>query len=235
MPGRQFRDRRDAGRVLAGLLDHYRGDPNVIVLGLPRGGIPVAYEVATALGSPLDVFVVRKLGVPGHEEMAMGAIASGGVIVLSDDVVRGLAIEPEIIQWVAEREGRELIRREQAYRGGRPKPDLEGRTVILVDDGLATGASMRAAILALRELNPARIVVAVPAAPRSTCEELRALVDEVVCATTPSPFFAVGRSYWDFTQTTDDEVRELLRAADRERPPAGAHGKSDAAPPSLSD
>jgi erythromycin esterase-like protein/predicted phosphoribosyltransferase len=228
MPGRLFRGRRDAGRVLAGLLDHYRGDPDVIVLGLPRGGVPVAYEVATALGAPLDVFVVRKLGVPGNEEMAMGAIASGGVVVLSDDVVRGLDIEPEIIQRVAEREGRELARREQAYRGGRPVPDLEGRKVILVDDGLATGASMRAAIRALRELHPARIVVAVPAAPRSTCEELRALVDEVVCATTPSPFFAVGRSYWDFTQTSDDEVRELLRAATRERPPAREPGQNDA-------
>lgn len=213
MPDRLFRDRREAGRFLAGLLEKYRGRPDGIVLGLPRGGVPVAYEVATALGVPLDVFLVRKLGAPGREELAMGAIASGGVLVISDDVVRGLGIAPEVVQRVAEREGRELARREQAYREGRPFPEVAGKVVIVVDDGLATGSSMRAAIEALRGLGPARIVAAVPAAPESTCRELSELADEVVCATTPSPFFAVGNSYWDFTQTTDDEVRDLLRAA----------------------
>ena len=210
---RLFRDRRDAGRVLAGMLGQYGDRNDVVVLALPRGGVPVAYEVATALAAPLDVFVVRKLGVPGHEEVAMGAIASGGVVVLNDDVIRGLGISPETLQGVAEREGRELLRRERAYRDGRQFADLAAKTVILVDDGLATGASMRAAIKALREHRPARIVVAVPAAPAPTCQELADLVDDVVCATTPSPFIAVGESYWDFTQTTDDEVRDLLRAA----------------------
>jgi erythromycin esterase-like protein/predicted phosphoribosyltransferase len=208
---RLFRDRRDAGRVLAGLLKGYRDRADVVVLGLPRGGIPVAYEVATALGAPLDVFLVRKLGVPGHEELAMGAIASGGVVVINDDVVRGFGIRPEVVQRVAEQEGRELLRREQAYREGRPPLDLAGKVVILVDDGLATGSSMLAAIDGVREQHPAQIVVAVPAAPESTCRELSAVVDEVVCATTPSPFLAVGESYWDFTQVTDDEVRSLLR------------------------
>jgi erythromycin esterase-like protein/predicted phosphoribosyltransferase len=212
MSDRVFRDRRDAGQVLAGLLEHYRGQPDVVVLGLPRGGVPVAYEVARALGAPLDVFVVRKLGVPGREEVAMGAIASGGVIVINDDLVRGLGISQDVIQRVAEQEGRELLRREQAYRDGRPMPDLAGKTVILVDDGLATGSSMLAAIIALREHQPGRIVVAVPAAAKSTCQELQAITDDVVCATTPSPFLAVGASYWDFTQTTDEEVRDLLRA-----------------------
>jgi erythromycin esterase-like protein/predicted phosphoribosyltransferase len=216
---RAFRDRRDAGRALARLLKRYRGRDDVVVLALPRGGVPVAYEVATALQVPLDVFVVRKLGVPGHEEFAMGAIASGGGVVINDDVVRGLGIAPAAIQQIADDEARELARREQAYREARPMEDVTGRTVILVDDGLATGSSMRAAILALRRLGPARIVVAVPAAPESTCQELAAEADEVVCATTPSPFFAVGQSYWDFSQTTDDEVRELLRAASTSRPP----------------
>ena len=213
MPERGFRGRRDAGRVLATLLQHYRGRDDVIVLALPRGGVPVAYEVARTLGAPLDVFLVRKLGVPGHEEFAMGAIASGGVVVIDDDAVRGLGIPPPVIERVAEQEARELARRERAYRGDRAMPDIAGKTVILVDDGLATGSSMRAAIQALRRRGPARIVVAVPAAPESTCRELEAEVDEVVCATTPSPFFAVGQAYWDFSQTTDDEVRELLRAA----------------------
>jgi erythromycin esterase-like protein/predicted phosphoribosyltransferase len=169
------------------------------------------------LEAPLDVFVVRKLGVPGREEFAMGAIASGDVAVVNDDVVRGLGIAPEAIQRVADQEGRELARRERAYREDRPMEDVTGKTVILVDDGLATGSSMRAAILALRRLRPARIVVAVPAAPESTCQELAAEADEVVCATTPSPFFAVGQAYWNFTQTTDEEVRELLRAASAPR------------------
>lgn len=213
MSDRLFRDRRDAGRVLAGLLEQYAGRPDVVVLGLPRGGVPVAYEVAAALDAPLDVFLVRKLGVPGQEELALGAIASGGVVVLNEDVVRALSITPEQIQQLAEREGRELLRRERAYREGRPPLDLTGRTVIVVDDGLATGASMRAAILALREQQPARVVVAVPAAPESSRRELEAMADEVVCATTPSPFLAVGYSYWDFTQVTDEEVRDLLRAS----------------------
>lgn len=226
MSGRVFRDRRDAGRTMAGLLEHYRGRPDVVVLGLPRGGVPVAYEIARALDAPLDVFVVRKLGVPGREELAMGAIASGGVVVINDDVVRGLRISPEEIQHVAEREGRELLRREQVFRGGRPLPELAGKTVILVDDGLATGSSMRAAILAGREHRPARIVVAVPAAPQSTCRELRAIVDEVICATTPSPFLAVGVSYWDFRQTTDEEVRDLLRATATDVPPRAEEGES---------
>ncbi|MDX6333540.1 MAG: hypothetical protein QOG05_880 [Streptosporangiaceae bacterium] len=230
MPDRLFRDRRDAGRVLASLLDRYRDRPDVIVLGLARGGVPVGYEVAAALGAPLDVFLVRKLGVPGREELAMGAIASGGVLVLNDDVVRGLGIAPETIQRVAEEEGRELQRREQAYRDGRPALDVAGQVVILADDGLATGASMRAAVEALRQQGPARIVVAVPAAPESACREQAVMADEVVCATTPSPFFAVGASYWDFTQVTDEEVRDLLRAAATSRPAgAGAAGPTEAA------
>lgn len=213
MSDRLFRDRRDAGRVLVGLLEQYRDRDDVVVLGLPRGGVPVAYEVARGIGAPLDVFLVRKLGVPDHEELAMGAIASGGVLVVNDEVVRGLRIEPEVVRRVAEEEGRELARRDRAYREGRAMINLSGRTVILVDDGLATGASMRAAIRALCKVRPERLVVAVPAAARPTCEELRLEVDEVVCATTPSPFFAVGASYSDFTQTADEEVRDLLRAA----------------------
>jgi predicted phosphoribosyltransferase len=213
MGERLFQDRRDAGRVLAGVLEDYRDQPDLMVVGLPRGGVPVAYEVATALGAPLDVFLVRKLGVPGREELAMGAIASGGAVVVNEDVVRGLDIGPEVIQRVAEREARELLRRERAYRDGLPPLDLRGKTVIVVDDGLATGASMRAAIQALRRYRPRRIVVAVPAAPQSTCQELTAIVDDVICATTPSPFYAVGASYWDFNQVTDEEVRDLLRAA----------------------
>ncbi|WP_055490869.1 erythromycin esterase family protein [Streptomyces sp. TP-A0356] len=229
MPERLFLDRRDAGRTLARRLEHYRGRPDVLVLALPRGGVPVGYEVATALDAELDVFLVRKLGVPGMEEVAMGAIASGGVLVLNEDVVRGLALSPDVIREVAEREGRELLRRERAYRGDRPPPKVEGRTVILVDDGLATGASMRAALLALKRKHPARIVVAVPTAPESTCQELSAVVDEVICATTPTPFYAVGASYWEFTQVTDEEVRQLLYAASKAAPAAwGAEGVTDA-------
>src|SRR5882757_4379728 len=213
MTDRLFRDRRDAGHFLAGLLGDYQDRPEVIVIGVARGGVPVAYEIATALGAALDVFTVRKLGVPGREELAMGAIASGDVLVLNDDVIRGLGIPPETIQRVAEQEGRELERREHAYRDGRPALNVTGKVVILADDGLATGASMRAAVLALRQRDPARIVLAVPAAPKSACVELQALADEVVCATTPAPFFAIGASYWDFTQVTDEEVRDLLGAA----------------------
>jgi predicted phosphoribosyltransferase len=201
-----------------------------VQVGLTRGGVPVAYEVAMALGAPLDVFLVRKLGVPRREELAMGAIASGGVIVLNDDVVRGLTISPEVIQQVAEQEGRELLRREQAYREGRPPPDVAGKIVILVDDGLATGASMRAAIQALKQHRPAKIVVAVPAAPASTCQELRAMVDEVVCATTPSPFFAVGASYWDFTQTTDEDAASAAGRCHSGRGRAARTSSSTAGP-----
>lgn len=227
-PGRQprrlFRDRREAGRVLAGLLTAYRGNPDVVVLGLARGGVPVAFEVATALGAPLDAYIVRKLGAPGHEEFAVGALASGGRIVLNDDVVRGLGVSPEQLREIAEREGRELERREAAYRGGRPPLDVAGKTVILVDDGLATGASMLAAVTALRDSNPAQIVVAVPAAPESTCREFAGLVDDVVCASMPTPFLAVGESFWDFSQTSDDEVRTLLTTptAGVARPAPGA-------------
>jgi predicted phosphoribosyltransferase len=205
-----YADRRDAGRALAGLLEDLRGVDDVVVLALPRGGVPVAYEVAKALGSPFDVFLVRKLGVPGHEELAMGAIASGEVIVLNDDVVGGLAISDDAIERVARREAAELARREQEYRGGRPMLPVTGKTVVVVDDGLATGASMRAAVRALRNLEPARVIVAVPTAPESTCRELAAEADDVVCASTPSPFYAVGASYRDFTQVTDDDVRALL-------------------------
>jgi erythromycin esterase-like protein/predicted phosphoribosyltransferase len=196
--------------VLAGLLNGYRGQAGVVVLGLPRGGIPVAWEVAAALGAPLDAFVVRKLGAPGHEEFAMGALASGGRVVVNDDVLRALRVSPQQLREVAEREGRELLRREAAYRGGRPPVDVTGKTVILVDDGLATGASMFAAIQALREADPALIVVAVPAAPESTCREFAGIVEDVVCASMPTPFLAVGESFWDFHQVTDEEVRKLL-------------------------
>jgi predicted phosphoribosyltransferase len=210
-----FRDRAEAGRALAQKLRAYAGRDDVVVLGLPRGGVPVALEVARALDAPLDVFLVRKLGVPGHEELAMGAIASGGVRVLSEDVVRHLNLSPRAIEAVAFAEQRELQRREREYRGDEPPPDVRGKTVILVDDGLATGATMRAAVAALRRQGPARIVVAVPVAAASTCEELRDIADEVVCALTPEPFFAVGQWYHDFSQTTDEEVRELRRRARR--------------------
>ena len=205
-----FRDRREAGRLLAAKLTAYANRPDVIVLALPRGGVPVAYEVARALGAPLDVFVVRKLGVPGSEELAMGAVATGGVRVLNDQLVNRLGIPDHLIDAVAVREGQELARRERLYRGGRPLLDVRDRTVILVDDGLATGATMHAAIAALRQLHPARIVVAVPTASPETCEEMRAEVDDVICATTPEPFQAVGRWYQDFAQTTDEEVQDLL-------------------------
>ena len=210
-PKRQiYRNRREAGRVLAGLLGAYRGREGVIVLGLARGGVPVAWEVAASLGAPLDAFIVRKLGAPGHEEFAVGALASGGRVVVNDDVVRALRVTPQQLREAAEREGRELQRREAAYRGGRAPLELAGRTVILVDDGLATGASMFAAVQALRDMSPAEIVVAVPAAPESTCREFAGLVDDVVCASMPTPFLAVGESFWDFTQVGDDEVRQLL-------------------------
>jgi putative phosphoribosyl transferase len=221
MIGTVFRDRVEAGDLLATRLGHYarRADvpqaaaDHVLVLALPRGGVPVGARVARALGVPLDVFVVRKLGVPGHEELAMGAIASGGVQVRNEEVVDKLRIDDATIRRVAEAETLELARREQRYRGQRPPPDLAGRVAILVDDGLATGSTMRAAVAAARAAGPARVVVAVPTAPASTCEQLRREADEVVCVTTPRPFRAVGYSYRSFPQTTDEEVRELLQAA----------------------
>jgi predicted phosphoribosyltransferase len=213
MAPRIFRDRTEAGRVLAERLAAYAGQPDVIVLALPRGGVPVGYEVARALHAPLDVFIVRKLGVPGHEELAMGAVATGGVRVLNDQVVRALGIPSHVVDAVARWEEQELRRREQVYRGDRPPPDVRGKTVILVDDGLATGSTMLAAVRALRQQSPARIVVAVPIASRDTCEVLKTEVDDVVCAVTPEPFYAVGMWYQDFTQTTDEEVRELLAQA----------------------
>lgn len=219
-----FRDRQDAGRRLAERLGPISGD--VLVLGLPRGGIPVAYEVARALPAPLDVFVVRKLGVPGQEELAMGAIATGNVRVINRDVVDALRIPPRIFDQVAESEARELERRERSYRDGRPAPSVAGKTVILVDDGLATGSTMRAAVAALRLLGPARIVVAVPVAAGSTCQELRAEVDDVVCLATPEPFLAVGRFYEDFSQTTDDEVHALLAEAGKVASPAGGGARA---------
>jgi putative phosphoribosyl transferase len=213
VPRTVFRDRVEAGDVLAAQLGHYAGRADVLVLGLPRGGVPVAARVAQALGAPLDVFVVRKLGVPGHEELAMGAIASGGVLVRNQEVVRRLGLGEADLQRVAEAEQRELARRERSYRERRPPLALAGRVVILVDDGLATGSTMRAAVAAARRLGPARVVVAVPTAPASTCERLREEADEVICASTPRPFRAVGYSYRAFPQTSDAEVRELLQAA----------------------
>jgi predicted phosphoribosyltransferase len=209
-----FRDRRHAGQVLARALVRYADRPDVIVLALPRGGAPVAFEVAQALHAPLDVFVVRKLGLPGHEEYAMGAIASGGVRVLDDELVRSVGLSERTVEAVTQHEQQELERRERLYRDGRREPELRGKTVILVDDGLATGSTMRAAVKALRDRQPARIVVAVPTAAAQTCERLRGEADEVVCASTPHPFRAVGLWYDDFSQTSDDEVRELLARAE---------------------
>src|SRR5213594_593344 len=210
MKPRFFRDRREAGQLLATKLTAYANRPDVLVLALPRGGVPVAYEVARALNAPLDIFLVRKLGVPGYEELAMGAIATGGVRVLNDQLVGGLRIPDYIVDEVAASEQQELARRERLYRGDRPAPDVRGRSVILVDDGLATGATMLAAVKALRQQQPARIVVAVPTASPETCEQLRAEVDDIICAITPEPFHAVGLWYEDFSQTTDEEVRDLL-------------------------
>jgi predicted phosphoribosyltransferase len=216
-------DRRQAGRLLAQALAAYRGQPGVIVLGLPRGGVPVAYEVARSLGAPLDVFVVRKLGFPGHEEFAMGAIASGGVRVMNSDVA-GMRIPQAVIDAVTAREQAELARRERLYRGDRPALDVRGHTVILVDDGLATGSTMRAAARAVRQQHPRRIVVAVPVAASETCSSLRGDADEVVCMVTPEPFRAVGLWYRNFDQTTDEEVHALMSAnGDRARGETLAH------------
>jgi predicted phosphoribosyltransferase len=214
-----FRDRSDAGRVLAGKLSRYADRPEVLVLALPRGGVPVAFEVAQALHSQLDVFLVRKLGMPGREELAIGAIASGGVRVVNEDVVRSLNVPAETIESTAVQEQRELERREREYRDNRPPLDVRGRTIILVDDGLATGSTMRAAVAALRRQHPARIIVAVPVGALETCVELETVADEVICARTPEPFYAVGLWYRDFSQTTDDEVRDLIRqGADTKAP-----------------
>jgi predicted phosphoribosyltransferase len=204
--------------MLAGKLAAYANRPDVVVLALPRGGVPVAYEVARALHAPVDVFLVRKLGVPGHEEYAMGAVASGGVRVINRDVVEALGISDDVIEAVIAQEERELERRERAYRDDRPFPDLRGKTVILVDDGLATGSTMLAAATALRQQHPARLVVAVPVGSPETCNAFRDHVDEIVCAITPEPLYAVGLWYEDFSQTTDDEVRTLLADAQRTEP-----------------
>ena len=217
MRGPEFLDRYEGGLVLAGLLRAYAHRPDTVVLALPRGGVPVAYEVARKMGVPLDVFLVRKLGAPRHEELAMGAIASGGVRVLNREVLDELNISEAQIDAAAEREGLELQRREQRYREGRPPPDVRGRTVILVDDGLATGTTMRAAVAALRQQEPARIVVAVPVGAVESCDDLADEADEVICARTPEPFRAVGLWYRDFAQTSDEEVRELLAREARER------------------
>ena len=218
---RAFPNRIQAGRQLAEKLDKYAGREGVIVLGLPRGGVPVAYEVAKRLRAPLDVFIVRKLGVPGFEELAAGAIASGGVRVLNEDVMRAIPHADEAIEAVTARETTELERREQIYRKGRPPPELRDRIVILVDDGLATGATMRAAVKALRQGGAARIVVAVPVGPLDTCRELEEEADVMICLSTPEFFQAVGQYYEDFSQTTDEDVRELLARGLQERPAAG--------------
>lgn len=229
-----YADRHDAGRALAAALaPRYAGEPGLAVLALPRGGVPVGFEVARRFETPLDVLVVRKLGMPGREELAIGAVASGGVRVLNDEVVAAFRIPKPMIDAVAVVEARELARRERAYRAGRPPLDVLGRVTILVDDGLATGSTMRAAVAALRQRGPRRVVVGVPIAAPSTCRELAPEVDDIVCALTPEPFFSVGQWYDDFSQTTDAEVRELLEQAAREEaarvrasPAAADHGSA---------
>ena len=208
-----FENRTQAGQLLGRVLLHYKGRHDVVVLALPRGGVPVAFEVVRAIGASLDLMLVRKLGTPGQEELAMGAIAPGGVQVLNQDIVESLGISEKTIEAAANRERKELERRQRAYRGDRPPPQVQGRCVILVDDGLATGATMRSAIKAIRQQQPARIVVAVPVAPGDTIETLRHEADEVVCLATPEPFLAIGRFYQDFPQTSDEEVKDLLARA----------------------
>ena len=207
---RLFHDRTDAGRQLAERLSGYANRNDVVALGLPRGGVPVAYQVASRLAVPLDVFLVRKLGVPGHVELAMGAIAPGGIEVLNHGLIADLGISPATVAGIAAAERIELERRDRVFRGGRPFPELAGKTVIVIDDGLATGATMEAAVTALRRMNPAEIVVAVPVGARETCDRFARLADHVVCLATPASFDAVGLWYEDFSQTTDDEVKELL-------------------------
>jgi putative phosphoribosyl transferase len=211
-----LRNRTEAGQLLAKKLTAYANRSDVLVLGLPRGGVPVAFEIATAINAPLDICIVRKLGVPGHEELAMGAIAMGGVMVLNEEVVRGAKIAQPIIERVAAREKRELARRDRLYRGDRPFPELHGRTVILVDDGIATGSTLQAAIAIVERQQPKSIVVAVPVAPQSTCDELKGQVDEVVCLMMPEPLRAIGLWYDDFLPTTDAEVQDLLARAERQ-------------------
>jgi putative phosphoribosyl transferase len=206
-----FRDRRDAGRQLAAKLSDYAGRSDLLVLALPRGGVPVGYEVARALSAPLDVFIVRKLGAPDREELAIGALASGGVTVLNHELVRRLRVTQPELDEIVSREAAELRRREALFRPDRPSLDLKGRTIILVDDGLATGSTMYAAVIAIRRQKPTRLIVAVPVSVAATCDHLRPYADEVICARTPEPFYAVGLWYEDFTQTTDEEVRELLQ------------------------
>ncbi len=216
-----FTNRTEAGRALARLLTRYANRPDVIVLGVPRGGVPVAFEVAAALKAPLDIFVLRKLGVPGHAELAFGAIGSGGIRVLDSDVINGFGLSQLDIELITAEEKQELQRREHTYRGGKPAHDLHGCVVILVDDGIATGSSIRAAIRAIRQMNPARIVVATPVAPASTCDRLTSEVDELICVETPEYFCGVGQFYEDFSQVSDDEVKDLLdRAARRFAAPA---------------
>jgi len=212
----RFTDRRDAGRVLARKLSAYAGHTDVIVLALPRGGVPVGYEVALALHTPLDIFLVRKLGLPGREELAIGAIASGGIRVLNNDIIRVLNVPEEVINIVARNELQELQRRERNYRGESPAPDVRDRKVILIDDGLATGASMRAAVTGVRAQHPARIIIAVPAASPEMCDAFEFEVDEMVCGMTPEPFYGLSRWYEDFSQTTDEEVRMFLKEANHQ-------------------
>lgn len=218
-----FANRTEAGRELARHLSRYANRTDVIVLGAPRGGVPVAFEVAAALRAPLDIFVLRKLGVPGQAEFAFGAIGSGGVRVLDPDVIEGLGLSQLEVEQVTAAEKQELKRRERTYRGGRPPLDVTGLIVIVVDDGIATGSSMRAAIRALRQMNPARIVIATPVAPAASCKRLRSEVDELVCVVTPEPFYGVGQFYEDFSQVSDEEVKELLARAAR-RPRARVQG-----------
>lgn len=213
MPERIFRNRAEAGLALADRLRQYADRDDVVVLGLPRGGVPVAFEVARSLHAPLDVFVVRKLGVPGHSELAMGAIASGGVRALNQDVITWYRLSTETVDDAARVEQIELERREHAYRNGRTPLPIDGRVVLLVDDGLATGSTMRAAVLAVRRLGPSRVVVAVPVGASETCRDLATVADEVTCLETPEPFEAVGLWYEDFSQTSDEEVRRLLTTA----------------------
>jgi len=219
-----YTDRHQAGRSLAAELLHYRQQRDVVVLGLPRGGVPVAFEVARALAAPLDILIVRKLGVPWQTELAMGAIASGNVRVLNERTIDDLSIDAGTVDAVAARERHELERRERAYRQGRHAVDLKRKTVILVDDGLATGASMRAAVIAVRHQSPAKVVVAVPVGAAEACEQLSELADDVVCPYRPEPFFAIGRFYDDFAQTTDADVEALLEQAAR-KPASGAHAE----------
>ena len=209
----RFHNRSDAGRRLAAALEQYATSPNLLVLALPRGGVPVGYEIARALNAPLDVMLVRKLGVPGHEELAMGAIASGGIRILSEDIIAAFGVPERVIATVAANEEAELERRERTYRDSQPLPVIRDRIIILVDDGLATGSTMRAAAAALRSQQPERLIVAVPVAPSETCAALSREVDEVYCLITPEPFFSVGTWYEDFSQVTDEEARSLLEAA----------------------